>query len=109
MGAKYQKTVDVSLEIICKRLEELSDAVTSGKERTLREFSMRVPAEVDRDADLILSGAAMRLKEQDKEIERLKSENGKLKEIERKRWESATKCFGENVKPNAQTGEEEEK
>jgi len=37
----------------------------------------------------------------------LKSENGKLKEIERKRWESATKCFGENVKPNAQTGEEE--
>ena len=42
----------------------------------------------------------------DAEIERLMAENEKLKEIERKRWESATKCFGENVKPKAQTGEE---
>ena len=39
------------------RLRELSRAVTQGREGW-REFSMRVPAEPDRDADLVLSTAA---------------------------------------------------
>jgi len=40
------------------RLRELSDAVTQGCEAVAREFTMRVPAEPDRDADLVLSRAA---------------------------------------------------
>lgn len=40
------------------RLRELSDAVTQGREAVAREFTMRVPAEPDRDADLVLSRAA---------------------------------------------------
>ncbi len=43
---------------IAKRLRELGKAVTEGREGLLREFTMRVPAEPDRDADLILYAAA---------------------------------------------------
>ncbi len=44
-----------SPEAIIKRLRELSDAVTKNKRD---EFTMRVPAEPSRDADLVLSSAA---------------------------------------------------
>ncbi|MEM8668755.1 MAG: hypothetical protein AAGG48_14640 [Planctomycetota bacterium] len=44
------------------RLSELSDAVTKGKPAIDREFTMRVPAEPNRDADLVLAEAAKRLK-----------------------------------------------
>jgi len=47
---------------IIDRLEELSDAVTKGRDG-MGEFTMRVPAEPKRDADLVLSAAAMKLKE----------------------------------------------
>jgi hypothetical protein len=46
---------------IVTRLRELSDAVTKGPETVAREFTMRVPAEPDRDADLVLSHAAAEL------------------------------------------------
>ena len=49
------------------RLRELSHAVTQGPDAIRRECSMRVPAEPDRDADLVLSSAA-------DEIERLRAE-----------------------------------
>ena len=39
------------------RLRELADVVTKGKE-SWHEFSMRIPADPDRDADLILTWAA---------------------------------------------------
>lgn len=54
------------------RLRELSHAVTQGPDAIRRECSMRVPAEPDRDADLVLSSAA-------DEIERLRAEVAKLR------------------------------
>ncbi len=50
-------------DVLCKRLDELSKAVTQGRETVGREFTMRVPAEPDRDADLVLSSAAERIRE----------------------------------------------
>ncbi len=40
------------------RLRELAQAVTYGREAINREFTMRVPADEDRDADCVLSWAA---------------------------------------------------
>lgn len=46
-----------SLPVNTNRLRELAHAVTLGPEGR-HEFSMRVPAEPERDADLVLSSAA---------------------------------------------------
>lgn len=59
-----------SLDDLCWRLRELSIAVTKAD---WSEFSMRVPVEQDRDADLVLDRAA-------REIERLREENKRLLE-----------------------------
>lgn len=45
------------------RVSQLSRAVTEGPEGWHREFTMRVPAEPDRDADIVLSRAAAELTE----------------------------------------------
>jgi len=63
MSTKYRQSKDVPTEVICDRLKELSDVITKGEKQFLREFVMRVPAELDRDADLILCEAARRLRE----------------------------------------------
>lgn len=61
MSRKYENTKDVPTAALVIRLRELSDAVTGGRAATESEFSMRVPAECDRDADLVLAEAAERL------------------------------------------------
>lgn len=43
------------------RLEELSDAVTRGREG-MSEFTMHIPARPTKDADLVLSAAAVKIK-----------------------------------------------
>jgi len=53
----------VPSETICKRLDELAHAITMGSESVEREFTMRIPAELDRDADLVISEAARRIRE----------------------------------------------
>lgn len=63
MSKKYKCGDEVPTEIICDRLEELSEAVTKGQESVAREFVMRIPAELDHDADLVLSIAARRLRQ----------------------------------------------
>jgi hypothetical protein len=63
MSTKYNYGKDVPLSVLCDRLDFLSDCVTKGKDVINRNFSMRVPAEVDYDADLILSEASRRLRE----------------------------------------------
>ncbi len=63
MSTKYKEAKEVPTESLCERLEQLSNAITKGKEQMEREFTMRVPAEVDRDADIVLSEAARRLRE----------------------------------------------
>ena len=68
------------------RLRELSHAVTQGPDAIRRECSMRVPAEPDRDADLVLSSAA-------DEIERLRAEVAfRSSEIELFREELKRRC-----------------
>lgn len=61
MSTQYRKSSEVPTEILAKRLSELADAVTKGPDSVRCEFTMRVPAELDHDADLVLSGASMRL------------------------------------------------
>lgn len=64
MSSKYNDGKDVPAEKLAERLAELSDAVTRGRDKLLSECTMRVPAEPDRDADLVLAEAAKRLREQ---------------------------------------------
>lgn len=61
MSNKYLTSADVPDSILIARLHELSDAITKGRDSINREFTMRVPAEVDRDADLVLAEAARRI------------------------------------------------
>lgn len=60
MSTKYKTGDEVPSAILCNRLKELSKAVTRG-EKGMNEFYMRIPAEVDHDADLVLSAAAKRI------------------------------------------------
>lgn len=61
MSTKYRSSRDVPMGTIITRLNELSDAITGGRESQGREFTMRIPAECDRDADLVIGEAAVRL------------------------------------------------
>jgi len=58
MSTKYKNSKDVPISLIVDRLNELSAAVTKGREAQEREFTMRIPAECDRDADIVISQAA---------------------------------------------------
>jgi hypothetical protein len=62
MSTKYKKSSDVPLDVLLKRLDELADAACNGRETQDREFTMRIPAEFDRDADLVISEAMNRIK-----------------------------------------------
>lgn len=69
MSTKYKHGETVPADVLVARLRELSKAVTEGREAVLREFTMRVPAELDRDADLVLSSAADRIAELERWVE----------------------------------------
>lgn len=71
MSTKYKKSKDVPSEILCERLDELARAITKGKRSIEREFTMRVPAELDRDPDLVISEAARRIRS----LERAKTDH----------------------------------
>ena len=72
MNTNYKRIEDVPTADICKRLRELSDMVTKACEAVGREFDMRVPAELDHDIPLVLSSAAYRLAQSEKQIQELK-------------------------------------
>ena len=74
MSNKYKDCDEVPNEALCKRLKELSKAVTKGREGLHREFTMRIPAELDRDADLVLSIAARRIESLSQQIDELSQE-----------------------------------
>lgn len=61
MSTKYRDPKHVPSEALIARLNELADAITRGGESKEGELTMRVPAECDRDADLVISEAARRL------------------------------------------------
>jgi hypothetical protein len=60
MSAYYRHGDRVPTEVLCARMQELVAATVEGRHG---EFTMRIPAELDRDADLVLSEAAKRLRE----------------------------------------------
>ena len=69
MSRKYKDSDEVPNEVIADRLEELSNIVArGGKEAINREFVMRIPAELDRCPDLVMSIAASRLRATDKTV-----------------------------------------
>jgi hypothetical protein len=63
MSTRYNYSKDVPTETLVARLNEIVDALTACDhgESMRREMTMRIPAEVDRDADLVLDEAARRL------------------------------------------------
>lgn len=60
MSSKYKSPSEVPNEVLCDRLKELSRLVSDGQIKH-NEFAMRIPAEVDRDVDIVLMEAARRL------------------------------------------------
>jgi hypothetical protein len=58
MTTQYKTTKEVPTEALIHRLRKLSNAVSDNR---IDEFTMRIPAECDRDADLVLQEAADRL------------------------------------------------
>lgn len=66
MSTNYKDPSDVPTGVLAARLDVLANAVANRQDRKFeREFDMRIPAEVDRDADIVLSEAAKRLREMD--------------------------------------------
>ncbi len=63
MSTKFKSTRAVPLEKIIARLKELSEAITKGGPYQEREFTIRIPAECDRDADLVIAEGATRLQQ----------------------------------------------
>ena len=74
MSRTYRSGEAVPSSVLIQRLHEIASVISKGD---YHELTMRIPAEVDRDADLVVSEAGMRLK-------RLGEENAKLRERIRK-------------------------
>jgi hypothetical protein len=78
MSTKYKHGDAIPIDVIARRLEELSDAVVArmncDNAKFEREFTCRIPAELDRDADVVLSEASLRLSKQQERIAELEQE-----------------------------------
>jgi len=70
MSTTYQKSKEVPTKVLLDRVEELILAITGDRtENSFRnEFTMRIPAEVDRDADLVLQEVADRLEKAEADL-----------------------------------------
>jgi predicted peroxiredoxin len=85
MSTKYKHGDAIPIDVIARRLEELSDAVVArmncDNAKFEREFTCRIPAELDRDADVVLSEASLRLSKQQERIAELEEKGNKHIEI----------------------------
>ena len=97
MSTKYQNSADVPLDVIIARLKELSDAVAGGRESQGREFTMRIPAECDRDADLVIGEAARRLEQAQTRVAELE----KCVDDGSDAWLLRKQAAASKMKPNA--------
>src|SRR5690554_6727830 len=80
MSTKYKHSHEVPTAVLAKRLDELSDVMGyPGKERD-RELTQRIPAELDRDADLVLSEAAQRMLKMEAERDALAAHLEQIRE-----------------------------
>lgn len=87
---------------VVERIRELVHAITQGRESLMREFTMRVPAEPKRDADLVLSAAAHLLEREHKaRLEAERERDGMMT-----RWHMACDDYGQ-MKERAETAERE--
>ena len=104
MSTKYQKSRDVPVQVIIQRLRELSDAVTGGRESQDREFTMRIPAECDRDADLVIAEAARRIEQAEARVSELVTAIEDIRYChphdEARYIDAASVLVDENHKPN---------
>jgi len=86
MSTSYKRSEDVPTAILAARLKDLAEVCTRGGLPS--EFSMRVPAELDRDADLVMSEAARRLTAVDVDNERLRNSLRWLVELKAEKEEN---------------------
>ncbi|GEM_PF-3381698 len=70
MSTKYKQPSEVPTEILVKRLSELSDCFND-RDKFDREYTRRIPAELDRDADLVMSNSSERLIKQAEQIKNI--------------------------------------
>jgi hypothetical protein len=88
MSTIYKRCKDVPTELLARRLKELAQACERGFRSLPLDFTMRVPAEVDRDADLVMSESARRLAILGAENERLRNALKWLVELESEKEEN---------------------
>lgn len=79
MSTEYKTGDTIPSQILCKRLHELADAVTKGPDTVRREFTMRIPAELDYDADLVLSLSAQRIDQLERQLAEKEAEIARIK------------------------------
>lgn len=82
MSQKYKFGAHIPTEVLTGRLMELVNVITKEHHRLRDEFTMRIPAERDRDADLVLSECATRLTALETQVAELTAERDRLREIE---------------------------
>lgn len=75
MSNKYKDGDEVPTDILCNRVDYLVDVITGRVKTTeqgfIHEFSMRVPAELDHDADLVLSALSKRVRKLEARVREL--------------------------------------
>ncbi len=108
MSNKYKHGDTVPPEVLCERLDALADAVTQGKKGIDREFYMSIPAQLDNDADLVISQSSKLITDQAAEIEHqnlviidydnIIAERGR--EIER--LDKLSNCFSDTITAQAE-------
>ena len=77
MSTIYKNSKDVPMEVLLERLDELADAARNGRETQDREFTIRIPAECDRDADLVISQAVIIIRELQAKVSELEANQEK--------------------------------
>jgi len=75
MSTDFKEFSEVPTKALSSRLAYLSDVFARKKGNVSHEITMRVPAELDRDADLVCANAAVRLSELSSKVDKLKAEN----------------------------------
>ncbi len=88
MSTKYKESADVPTEVLADRLNDLVKIICGPEKDLSRHFSMRVPAELDYCADLVISESGQRLlrlesmlAEKETEIDRLSNICTELKPL----------------------------
>jgi len=74
MSKKYREYGSVPTDVLANRLLQLSAAVGKSSFEMLSEYTRRIPAELDRDADLVLSQSARRMTELEVKLKKVTAE-----------------------------------